>query len=111
MLTEEFIINVYCLLDEMVKKVVKNGIRQRSSAPKLSDAEVITMEIFGESLGFDQEKKICSYFKNHWLHYFPGLGHRTTFLRQSANRWRIKQEIREKIVAILLPSGIDILEK
>ena len=105
MLTEEYIINVYCLVDEMVKKVVKNSIRQRGCAPKLSDAEVITMEIVGESLGFDQDKKICSYFKNRWLHYFPGLGHRTTFLRQAANLWRLKQEIRVKIVAILLPSG------
>ncbi|MHB9139200.1 MAG: hypothetical protein ACYC4Q_07340 [Victivallaceae bacterium] len=34
----------------MVKKVAKNNIRQRGSAPKLSDAEVITMKIVGESL-------------------------------------------------------------
>ena len=105
MLTEEYIINVYCLVDEMLKKVVKNNIRQRGSVPKLSDAEVITMEIVGESLSLDQDKKIYGYFKNHWLHYFPGIGHRTTFLRQAANLWRIKQKMREELVASLLPSG------
>jgi len=105
MLTEEYIINVYCLVDEMLKKVVKNTIRQRGSAPNLSDAEVITLEIVGESLGFDQDKKIHSYFKNHWLHYFPGLGHRTTFLRQATNLWRFKQKIRDELVEILLSSG------
>lgn len=105
MLTEEYIINVYCLVDEMLKKVVKSNIRKRGTAPKLSDAEVITMEIVGESFGIDQDKKIYSYFKNHWLHYFPCLGHRTTFLRQAANLWCYKQKIREELVAILLPAG------
>lgn len=105
MLTEEYIIEVYCLVDEMLKKVVKNTMRQRGSAPNLSDAEVITMEIVGESLGLDQDKNIHGYFKNHWLHYFPCLGHRTTFLRQAANLWSCKQKIREKLVGILLPGG------
>ncbi|MEI8244998.1 MAG: hypothetical protein WCI51_04160 [Lentisphaerota bacterium] len=57
MLAEEYIINVYCLVDEMLKKVVKSNIRQRGSAPKLSDAEVITMEIVGESFAIDQDKE------------------------------------------------------
>ena len=47
MLTEEYIIAVYCLVDEMLKKVMKNKLRQRGPQPKLSDAEVITMEIAG----------------------------------------------------------------
>jgi len=105
MLTEEYIITVYCLVEEMLKKIVKSNIRQRGPAPKLSDAEVITMEIVGESFAIDQDKNIHSYFKNHWLHYFPGLGHRTTFLRQAANLWRYKQKIREELVTILLPAG------
>jgi|GEM_PF-5432934 hypothetical protein len=29
MLTEEYIITVYCLVEEMLKKVVKSNIRQR----------------------------------------------------------------------------------
>ena len=29
MLPKEYIINVYCLVDEMLKKVVKNSIHQR----------------------------------------------------------------------------------
>jgi hypothetical protein len=105
MLIEEYIINVYCLVDEMLKKVVKNSVRQRGPVPKLSDAEVVAMEIVGESLGFDQDKKIHGYFKNHWPHYFPGIGHRATFLRQAANLWRCKQKIREELVGVLLPSG------
>ena len=108
MLTEEYVINVYCLVDEMLKKVIESSIRQRGSAPKLSDAEVITMEIVGESLDLDQDNKIYSYFKNHWVHFFPNIGYRTTFLRQAANLWCYKQKIREELVTILLPFGSSI---
>ena len=105
MLTEEYIIEVYCLVDEMLKKVIKNKLRKRGPQPKLSDSEVITMEIVGESKGFDKDKNIHSYFRDHWLHLFPMLGNRTTFLRQAANLWSVKQEIRKNIVRNLLPSG------
>jgi len=105
MLTEDYIISVYCLVDEMLKKTQKNKLRQRGPAPKLSDSEVITMEIVGESKGFDCDKHIHAYFRDHWLNLFPALGHRTTFLRQSANLWKVKQEIKKNILNDLLPNG------
>ena len=89
MLTEEYIIAVYCLVDEMLKKVVKSKLRQRGPRPKLTDAEVITMEIVGESKGLDMDKNIHSYFRDHWQSLFPKLGNRTTFLRQAANLWAV----------------------
>jgi hypothetical protein len=108
MLTEEYIIAVYCLVDEILKKVKKSKLRQRGPQPKLSDAEVITMEIVGESKGFDKDKYIHHYFKDHWLHLFPGIGNRTTFLRQAANLWAIKQEIRKSVVQKILPFGSEL---
>ena len=93
MLTEDYITEVYCFIDDMMKECWKN-IRKRGPGPKLSDAEVITMEIAGESLGMDCDKTIHRYFRDHWRHLFPNLGTRTTFLRQAANLWRVKQEIR-----------------
>lgn len=105
MLTEDYIIKVYCLVDDMLKKLGKFQLRQRGPAPKLSDAEVITMEIVGESKGLDKDKYIHNYFRDHWIKLFPRLGDRTTFLRQAANLWAVKQEIRKKIVKRLLPSG------
>jgi hypothetical protein len=108
MLTEEYIIAVYCLVDKMLKKLVKNKLRQRGPQPKLTDGEVITMEIVGESKGLDQDKYIHGYFRDHWWHLFPKLGNRTTFLRQAANLWAIKQEIRKAIVQKLLPFGSEL---
>jgi hypothetical protein len=65
-------------------------LRKRGPAPTVSDGEVLTIEIVGEFLGFDQDKMIFWFFKNHYLDWFPGLGdiHRTTFVRQAANLWK-----------------------
>ncbi len=104
MLTEDYITEVFCLIDDMMKKNEKR-LRNRGPAPKLSDAEVVTMEIVGESLSMDCDKTIHRYFRDHWRHLFPELGTRTTFLRQAANLWQIKQQIREVLVKNLLPNG------
>jgi len=107
MLTEHYITEVYCFIDDMMKECWKN-IRKRGPEPKLSDAEVITMEIAGESLGMDCDKAIHRYFRDHWRHLFPNLGARTTFLRQAANLWKVKQEIRKVLLTHLLPNGSQI---
>lgn len=66
------------------------------------------MEIVGESKGIDKDKYIHNYFKDHWLHLFSKLGNRTTFLRQAANLWVIKQQILKAIVQKLLPFGSEL---
>ncbi len=91
---EDFIITVYCLVDVEFKKIIKKTpLRQRGFVPKLSDSEVITMDIVGEFLSKDTDTSIWRYFKEHWLNWFPGLGSRVNYAKQSANLWRIKQKI------------------
>ena len=81
---EDFIITVFCLVDDYVEKLTKNiSLRKRGFPPKLSDAEVITMEVVGEFLGIDTDKGIWSYFKSHWLPLFPELGSRSVFAKTS----------------------------
>lgn len=93
---EDFIIQVYCLIEETLKKVVADKkIRKRGEAPSLTDGEVLTMLIVGEYLGLGNDKKIWDYFKRHWLSWFPGLGCRTSFIRQSANLWWIQNKLQE----------------
>ena len=66
MSVEDFIIYVYCCVDDACQKLVRSPLRSRGFMPKLSDAEVITMEIVGEFMGKDQDKSIWRYFRNHW---------------------------------------------
>src|SRR5215217_8292701 len=83
-----FIVAVFCLIDDRLKG---RRIRQRGPVPKLSDAEVLTIEIVGEFLGIDTDKPLYRHFRRHYAKQFsaPGKVHRTTFARQAANLWKV----------------------
>ena len=86
---------MYCLVDNELKRLmIKNDpYRARGFAPKLSDAEVITMDIVGEFMGQDTDKGIWQYFKTHWQSWFPGLGSRSNYVKQSANLQQVQKQI------------------
>jgi hypothetical protein len=93
---EEFIIFIYCCIDDLYPEILKRNkkkLRTRGFSPKLSDAEVITMEVVGEFLKMDEDKQIWTYFKTHYLFLFPTLGSRSNFVKQASNLWQIKQQI------------------
>lgn len=103
-----FIIAVFDMVDDFLKD--RGPLRRRGPAPKLSDSEVITMEIVGEFLKIDTEKGIYTYFKRHYPHYFPKIRqvHRTTFTRQAANLWVIKEHLWQHVLQrelLLVPQG------
>lgn len=100
---EEFITKIYVRVDDFLKKY--GNLRERGPKPKLSDAEVITIEIAGEFQGLGSDKRIWEYFKHHWQVLFPNIGSRTSFVRQGANLWRIKQELQEMISKELHGAG------
>ena len=83
-----FIVSVFCLIDN---RVDDRRLRARGPLPKLSDAEVLTIEIVGEFLGMDTDEAIFCYFRRHYGEWFPALRevHRTTFARQAANLWKV----------------------
>jgi hypothetical protein len=72
-------------------------LRKRGPSPALTDAEVLTILIVGEYLGLGNDKKIWATFKRRWNVWFPGLGCRTSFTRQSANLWAIQNKIQEEL--------------
>lgn len=86
------VITVFCITHDWLNN---QRLRQRGPRPILHDSEVLTMEIVGEFLGYDEEEAIYDYFRRHWAHFFPQLPsvHRTTFTRQAANLWRAKEQL------------------
>ncbi len=94
---EDFIIYVYCSVEDVSRTIITQPLRSRGFMPKLSDAELITMEIVGEFMGKDQDKGIWRYFRNHWHHGVPHLGSRANFAKQSANLWDLKRRIQDHI--------------
>jgi len=93
-----FIVSVFCLIDNRIED---RRLRARGPLPKLSDAEVLTIEIVGEFLGLDTDGAIFRYFREHYGEWFPALEeiHRTTFARQAANLWKVKERLWQELLA------------
>ncbi len=87
-----FLITVFCLIDDWLSG---QRVRQRGPAPILCDSEVLTIEVVGAFLGFATDEAIYSFFRTHYPDYFPRLRavDRTTFTRQAANLWGVKQRL------------------
>src|SRR5689334_12098612 len=99
---DDFIIAVFCLIDEAIPAVLEgHRLRERGPAPTLADSEVVTMEIVGEYLGLERETALFAYFRHHYPHFFPAVRqiHRTTFTRQAANLWRLKERLWQQVAA------------
>lgn len=94
----DFIITVYCEMDQVLKDLDLTDIRSRGPAPKLLDAEVLTMEVVGEFLGLDAEQSLWRYFRTHYLDWFPHLGSRSSFTKQMANLFNVKQRVQQQLV-------------
>lgn len=64
MLLEEFIITVFCWVEDCFEAVTGGiELRTRRVAPRLSDGEVVTMEIVGELLDHDDNEALWAYFR------------------------------------------------
>lgn len=98
MLMEDFIINVFCIIEDLLKfSLDGKKLRQRGFNPSLSDGEVITMEIVAEYQGIDTDKGAWKYFHDHWYSWFPKIGSQSNFAKHAANLWQIKQQIQKEL--------------
>ena len=90
------IIAVFCRIDDALKRLFQGQrLRRSGPQPSLSDAEVLTMEAVGEFLGLSRDTALYRYFRQHYRHFFPAMAQisRTTFVRQAANLWRVKEQV------------------
>jgi hypothetical protein len=94
-----FIVTVFCLIDDWLAGQPR-PLRQRGPQPTLADSEVLTIECVGEFLGIDTDSGLYQYFRRHYRDWFPALGriHRTTFVRQAANLWAVKQQLHRHLL-------------
>lgn len=97
---DSLIIAVFCLLDDALRQAETARLRRRGPRPTLHDAEVLTAEVVGEYLGLDRDAELFAYFRRHYSHFFPALRevHRTTFVRQAANLWRVKEALWQRLL-------------
>jgi hypothetical protein len=101
MTDKDFLLEAYCLIDQLLKDVIPpGGLRQRGPDPLLGDSEAITIAIAGEFLGLDSDQGIYRHFRRHYLAEFPTLARidRTTLARQISNLWRVTGLLWEHLV-------------
>lgn len=96
---EDFITQIFCLVDDLYTAFVKKYGRLRAAGPEptLSDSEVMTMLIVGEWLKLCEDKAIYRYFSQHWKALFPRLPNRSQFVRQAANLWSVMQNLQHTL--------------
>lgn len=85
-----FLVTVFCVIDDWL---TGQRVRQRGPSPTLHDSEVLTIEIVGAFFGIATDKAIYRFFRTYYADYFPRrcAVDRTTFTRQAANLWGVKQ--------------------
>jgi hypothetical protein len=92
---------MFCLIDDTISDCLGHRrLRQRGPQPRIADSEILTIEIVGEFLALNNDKAIFDYFRRHFSHFFPALAliHRTTFVRQAANLWKLKEVLWQKLI-------------
>lgn len=98
---DDFIIATYCLIvDELARieaEQTNQRLRRAGFTPKLSDAEVITIEICGEFFKLHSDSDIFAYFTAHYRAFFPNLTERTLSVRQAVNLHQLKQVIWQRL--------------
>jgi hypothetical protein len=99
MTPQEFLLVLFCLIDDQLQALNLGRLRKRGSDPALTDAEVITIELAAEAFGKDAEADAFRFFRRYHKAEFPALAqlHRTTYARQAANLWRVKQLLQRRL--------------
>lgn len=97
MTLDDFITSVFCTVDDfLIDLLGGTRLRRRGPRPTVPDSVVVTCELVGEFLQYDTDSGISSYFRRHHADLFPELLKvcRTTFGRQAANLWKVKEHLR-----------------
>jgi hypothetical protein len=96
-----FLISPFCRIDDWL---AGQRVRRRGPAPLLYDSEVLTIEVAGAFFGLDTDEGIVAHFRRAYPHLFPRLAQvdRTTFVRQAANLWKVKEALWQHLL-----TGID----
>src|SRR5688572_18782979 len=95
----DFLLHLFCLVDDELATLGLGRLRARGPAPALADSEVITIELAAEFWHVDQDRAAFRHFRAYHRAEFPALArvHRTTFARQAANLWHAKQLLQRRL--------------
>ena len=95
---EETIIELYLKIDAACREILgEKKLRRCGRRPNLSDAETLTIEIFGQMQGHQTDVSIWRYIRGHWHPWFPKLPSYKAFAKQIANLTGLKHYVFEHL--------------
>ncbi len=99
MTPQDLLLEVFCLVDDQLRSLNLPRLRRRGPQPALDDSEVLAMALVGEFWKLDTDKDLFRFFRLYHRREFPALSRitRTTFTRQAANLWHVKQLVQRRL--------------
>jgi hypothetical protein len=99
MTLQDLLLEVFCFVDDQLQALNTGRLRSRGPQPALADSEVLTIELVGEFWKLSTDQDLFRHFRRYHTAEFPALArvHRTTFTRQAANLWRVKQLLHQRL--------------
>ena len=99
---EDFILTLYVMIDDLYYQFAPNDVVHRRHVldAKLSDPEIITINIYGELAGVDFENAWFSFVKKNYCHLFPHIGSRSRFNRTRRALLQTTDLLRQKMASV-----------
>ena len=94
---KDFFTVAFVLIDDIYNEIIPDSIKNRrnTSECKLSDSEIITISIVGETATIGSEKAWFNFVKKNYCDLFPNIGDRTRFNRTKRNLYKVILEIQK----------------
>ena len=87
----------FVLIDDIYNEIIPNSIKNRRNISEcnLSDSEIITISIVGETATIGSEKAWFNFVKKNYCDLFPNIGDRTRFNRTKRNLYKVILDIQK----------------
>ena len=94
---KDFFTVAFVLIDDIYNEIIPESIKNRRNICecRLSDSEIITISIVGETATLGSEKSWFNFVKKNYCDLFPNIGDRTRFNRTKRNLYKVILEIQK----------------
>lgn len=100
---QELMTIIFIIIDDLYEEVTPTSIKERKNKDraKMSDSEIITMAIVGETMGIDSETAWYNFVKKNYSELFPNMCDRTRYNRTRRDLTGVTAVIWEKLNEVM----------
>jgi IS5 family transposase len=90
---------IFVIVDDLYEEVTPTSIKKRKNkeTAKLSDSEILTIALTGETLGVDSETAWYSFVRKNYSELFPNMCDRTRYNRTRRDLSRVTEMLRQRL--------------